>query len=161
MRNALLGNQLITRKDKGTTAAGQARLEGLCPPVPGRALAPRQETQTQTHTKKHRHGHTQRHTHKNKTENMFTLRDGPGPASIVVEAPIPHCGTAGPGQPHPFSSCRRTCLVSFDLLPSHGSGSAQNLSVTASEINSRNSGICFCNGNHYSKPRNLYLQQGL
>ena len=37
-------------KDKGTTAAGQARLEGLCPPVPGRALAPRQETQTETET---------------------------------------------------------------------------------------------------------------
>ena len=37
------------RKDKNLTAAGQARLEGLCPPVPGRALAPRQETQTQTY----------------------------------------------------------------------------------------------------------------
>ena len=34
---------------------------------------------------------------------MFTLGDGPGPASTVVEAPIPHYGatraTAKPGQP--------------------------------------------------------------
>ena len=43
------------RKDKGTTAAGKARLEGLCPPVPGRALAP---------SKRHRHRHKQRHRHR-------------------------------------------------------------------------------------------------
>ena len=46
-------------------------------------------------------------------------------------------------------------MFSFDLLSSHGSRSAQNLSIIASEINSRNSGICFCNGNYFS---NLYLQ---
>ena len=40
------------KKDKGTTAAGQARLEGLCPPARGRALAPRQKTQTQTERKR-------------------------------------------------------------------------------------------------------------
>ena len=73
------------KKDKGTTAAGQARLEGLCPPVPGRALAPKQETQThtqtetetniqtETHTDREtqreteRHTHRQRHTHHTET----------------------------------------------------------------------------------------------
>ena len=50
------------RKDKFTTAAGQARLEGLCPPVPGRALAPRQAG-TDTDTQTHRHTDTQTHTH--------------------------------------------------------------------------------------------------
>ena len=44
------------RKDKGTTAAGQAKLEGLCLPVPGRALAPKQE--------RHRHRHRHRHKHR-------------------------------------------------------------------------------------------------
>ena len=75
----------------------------------------------------------------------------------MVEAPIPHCGatraTAEPGQPRPFSSCRRTCFVSFDLLSGHGSGSAQNLYVIAPEIISRNSGCCFCNGNYFSKKK--------
>ena len=44
-----------THKDKGTTAAGQARLEGLCPPAPGGALVTKQETpdtHTQTHTQR-------------------------------------------------------------------------------------------------------------
>ena len=36
-------------------------------------------------------------------------------------------------------------MFSFPL--GHGSGSAQNIAVIASEIHSRNSGICFCNGN--------------
>ena len=39
-----------TRENKGTTAAGQARLAGLCLLAPGRVVAPRQETQTQTQT---------------------------------------------------------------------------------------------------------------
>ena len=112
--------------------------------------------QTQTHTDTDRQAGRQIHTYKKK--KLVTLGDGPGPASTEVEAPIPHCGatraTAEPGQPRPFSSWCMTCLVPFDLLSSHGSGS--NLSVTASEINSRNSGICFCSG-IFSKPRNLGL----
>ena len=67
-------------------------------------------TQTQTHAE----------TRTKKYKHFFALGDGPGPASIVVEA---HCGatraTAGPGQPRPLSSCRKTCFVSFDLLSSH------------------------------------------
>ena len=49
-----------SRQDKGTTAAGQARLDCLCPPVPGRAFAPRQETQTQTQTQTDRDRQTGR-----------------------------------------------------------------------------------------------------
>ena len=41
----------------------------------------------------------------------------------------------------------RVSMFSFDLLSERGSGNAQNLSVIASEITSRNSEICFCNGN--------------
>ena len=36
-------------------------------------------------------------------------------------------------------------MFSFDLLSSHGSGSAQILVVTASEINCQNHRICICN----------------
>ena len=40
-------------------------------------------------------------------KRMFTLEDGPGPDSTVVEAPTPHCGAkgaaAGPCQPRPVS----------------------------------------------------------
>ena len=47
-------------------------------------------------------------------------------------------------------------MFSFDLLSSHGSGSAQNLSVIASEINSRNSGKDFrANGDHTQGTRSL------
>ena len=47
----LLGNQQNTQENKGLTAAGQARLEGLCPPVPGRALALQaRDTDTDTDT---------------------------------------------------------------------------------------------------------------
>ena len=49
----------------------------------------------------------------------------------------------------PFLHTMKRAILSmspFDLLSGHGSGSAQNLSVTASEMNSRNSGICICNG---------------
>ena len=105
----------------------------------------------------HRHRQTGRQTH---THKKKYFRGGPGPASTEVEAPIPDCGatraTAEPGQTRPFSSCRKTCLVSFVLLAGHGSGS--NISVTASEIKYRNPGIFFCNGNFFSKPGNLYLQ---
>ena len=77
-----------THKDKGTTAAGQARLEGLCPPAPGRALAPRQRTQTQnadtdtTHNqpatqpkRSTTHNSTQQHT--TTTTTMSTRRECP------------------------------------------------------------------------------------
>ena len=110
------------------------------------------ETQTQTHA--------ETHTHKENNNKLFTLGDGPGPASIVVEAPIPHVRSrlaAGRGWWHPdidsLSSASSPfvslflflfALFSFDLLTSHGSGSAQNLSVIASEINSLNPGICIC-----------------
>ena len=92
--------------------------------------------------------HAETHTHKENKNKLFTLGDGPGPASpprwkLRSRIAAPTRATAEPGQPRPFSSCRRTCLVSFDLLSGHGSGS--NLSVTASEINSQNPGICICN----------------
>ena len=65
------------RKDKGTTAAGQARLEGLCPPVPGRALAPQARD---THTDRHTHTDTQTdtetdtHTHRQTDRQTDTHR---------------------------------------------------------------------------------------
>ena len=128
--------------------------------------------QRQTDTKTQAH----RHTHKKKTEHMFTLGDGPGPASTVMEAPILHCGakraTAGPGQPRLVSPRSRTCvrwdpdidslslfrlcslplfvslflfllsMFSFDLLQSHGSGSAQNLFCNCIGIQNPRTSIC-------------------
>ena len=49
-----------------------------------------------------------------------------------------------------FSHCLRSfsssffSMFSFELLSGHGSGSAQNLSATASEINCENYRICIC-----------------
>ena len=115
----------------------------------------RQNTRKHTDTHRHRHkqGNTETHTRENKNK-LFTLGD--------VEAPIAHSGatraSAGPSQPHPFSSPQDVfggtqtstlsfSMFSFDVLSGQGSGSAQNLSVIATEIDSRNSWICFCNGN--------------
>ena len=91
-----------SQKDKGTTAAGQARLEGLCPPVPGRALAPREEhrqrqrhrqrqtdrdrqtdrhrqTDTDRQTRTHRHTDTRTHGHRDRLNQpqVNTSKDGP------------------------------------------------------------------------------------
>ena len=90
-----------------------------------------------THTRKHRHRHTQRH-----TQNTFYYR--------IWSCPGFHgCGSsrsrnAGPSQPRPFSSRRRTCLVapdidsltftsfSFDFIKSRFWKCTKNLSVIAS-----------------------------
>ena len=63
----------MASKHKGTTATGQARLESLCLPVPGRAVAPRQETQTQTDT--HRQAHTQAQT-QTQTRSVLKVHTG-------------------------------------------------------------------------------------
>ena len=115
------------------------------------SLPPSPLPPTHTDTDTHRQTDTDRQTH----THTFLHSE-----MVLAQLPpwwkvrFPQCGgthaTAEPGQPRLFSSCRRTCLESFDLLSGHGSGS--NLSVTASEIKSRNSGICFCNGNYFSKP---------
>ena len=54
---------------------------------------------------------------------MFTLEDGPGPDSTVVEAPTPHCGAKGaaarPCQPRPVS--QQSVCGAMSKLPRHSS----------------------------------------
>ena len=54
-----------SQKDKGTTAAGQARFEGLCLPVPGR---------TQTDTERHKETQTDTDTDTDLMRNVLRIR---------------------------------------------------------------------------------------
>ena len=132
------------RKDKGTTAAGQARLEGLCPPAPGRAPAPRRQgfedslanhampetqvttlwffqTQTQTQTQTQ---HTAQH---NKLHNITQHNSNQPPLSLSLANPFSSTSSPSftllalppPSLPStPFSVCSSThvALGRFDVV---------------------------------------------
>ena len=108
------------------------------------------DTQTQTHAETHTQKQNRKHFY---ARRWFWLSFHCGPTTSVLVSPQDVFGgtqtsTLSSASP-PFVPLLLFLfsMFSFDLLSCHGSVSAQNLSVIASEINSRNSRICFCNGN--------------
>ena len=101
------------------------------------------ETQTQTHA--------ETHTKKAKINFLLSEMVLPQPlrdsATHVRSRGGTQTSTLSPPPLLPFVSLFLFLftMFSFDILSSHGSGSAQKLSVTASESNCENPRICFCN----------------